>query len=49
MESTGVYWRAIYYLLEDEFECQLFNARHLRHVPGRKSDVQDAEWGCQLI
>jgi transposase len=37
MESTGVYWRAIYYLLEDEFECQLFNARHLRHVPGRKS------------
>ena len=49
MESTGVYCRAIYYLLEDEFECQLFNARHLRHVPGRKSDVQDAEWGCQLI
>jgi transposase len=49
MESTGVYWRAIYYLLEDEFECQLFNARHLRHVPGRKSDVQDAEWGCRLI
>src|SRR5450755_3580355 len=41
MESTGVYWRAIYYLLEDEFECQLFNARHLRHVPGRKSDVQE--------
>jgi transposase len=49
MESTGVYWRAIYYLLEDEFACRLFNARHLRHVPGRKSDVQDAEWGCQLI
>jgi transposase len=49
MESTGVYWRAIYYLLEDEFECRLYNARHLRHVPGRKSDVQDAEWGCQLI
>jgi transposase len=49
MESTGVYWRAVFFLLEDEFECQLFNARHLRHVPGRKSDVQDAEWGCQLI
>jgi transposase len=32
MESTGVYWRAAFYLLEDEFECQLFNARHLRHV-----------------
>ena len=39
----------VFYLLEDEFEGQLFNARHLRHVPGRKSDVQDAEWGCQLI
>ena len=49
MESTGAYWRAVFYLLEDEFECQLFNARHLRHVPGRKSDVQDAEWGCQLL
>jgi transposase len=36
-------------LLEDEFECRLYNAAHLRHVPGRKSDVQDAEWGCQLI
>jgi transposase len=49
MESTGVYWRPVFYLLEDEFQCRLFNARHLRHVPGRKSDVQDAEWGCQLI
>jgi len=49
MESTGVYWRAIFYLLEDEFVCRLYNARHLRHVPGRKSDVQDAEWGCQPI
>jgi transposase len=49
MESTGVYWRAVFFLLEDEFECRLFTARHLRHVPGRKSDVQDAEWGCQLL
>jgi len=49
MESTGVYWRPAFYLLEDEFECRLYNARHLRHVPGRKSDVQDAEWGCQLV
>ena len=49
MESTGVYWRAVFYLLEDEFDCRLYNARHLRHVPGRKSDVQDAEWGCQLV
>jgi len=49
MESTGVYWRPLFYLLEDEFDCRLYNARHLRHVPGRKSDMQDAEWGCQLI
>jgi transposase len=45
MESTGVYWRPVFYLLEDEFECQLFNARHLRHVPGRKSDVQRCRMG----
>jgi len=49
MEATGVYWRAVFYLLEDEFDCRLYNAAHLRHVPGRKSDVQDAEWGCQLV
>jgi len=49
MEATGVYWRAVFFLLEDEFDCRLYNARHLRHVPGRKSDVQDAEWGCQLV
>ena len=49
MESTGVSWRAAFYVLEDEFECRLYNARQLRHVPGRKSDLQDAEWGCQLV
>jgi transposase len=49
MESTGVYWRPVFYLLEDEFECRLYNARHLHHVPGRKSDVQDAESGCRLV
>jgi transposase len=49
MESTGVYWRAVYYLLEDHMECWLLNAQHLRHVPGRKSDVRDAEWICQLL
>jgi transposase len=49
MESTGVYWRPVYYLLEDHFECWLLNARHLRNVPGRKTDVQDAAWICQLV
>jgi transposase len=49
MESTGVYWRPIYYLLEDHMECWLLNAQHLRNVPGRKTDVKDAEWICQLV
>jgi transposase len=42
MEATGVYWKPVYYLLEDDFELWLLNARHLKNVPGRKTDVQDA-------
>jgi transposase len=49
MESTGCYWKPVYYLLEDEFECELLNAQHLRNVPGRKTDMADAEWICQLV
>jgi transposase len=49
MASTGVYWRAVYYLLEDHMECWLLNAQHLRNVPGRKTDVKDAEWICQMV
>jgi len=49
MEATGVYWKPIYYMLEDDFELWLLNAEHLRHVPGRKTDVKDAEWICQLV
>ena len=49
MESTGVYWKPIYYLLEADLECWLLNAQHLRNVPGRKTDVADAEWICQLV
>jgi transposase len=49
MESTGIYWRPVYYLLEDHMECWLLNAQHLRNVPGRKTDVRDAEWICQLV
>ena len=49
MESTGVYWKPIYYVLEDALECWLLNARHLRNVPGRKTDVKDAEWLAELL
>lgn len=48
MEATGVYWKPVYYVLEDTVECRLFNARHLRNVPGRKTDVADAAWIAQL-
>jgi transposase len=48
MEATGVYWKAPWAILEDEFECMLVNARHVKQVPGRKTDVADAAWLCQL-
>ena len=48
MEATGVYWKAPWAILEDEFECLLVNARHVRQVPGRKTDVSDAAWLCRL-
>lgn len=49
MEATGVYWKPVWHLLEDEFECLLVNARDVKHVPGRKTDVSDAQWLCQLL
>jgi transposase len=49
MESTGVYWRPLYYLLEDDFTLTLVNMKHLTHVPGRKSDVRDSDWLAQLL
>ncbi len=48
MEATGVYWKPIWAVLEDSFDCMLVNARHVKQVPGRKTDVKDAEWLCQL-
>jgi transposase len=42
MEATGVYWKSVYYMLEDDFECWLLSAGHLKNVPGRKTDVKDA-------
>ncbi len=49
MEATGVYWKPVFYVLENAMECQLLNARHLRNVPGRKTDVADADWICKMV
>jgi len=49
MEATGDYWKPFYYLLEDSgFELLLVNARHVKNLPGRKTDVSDATWLAQL-
>jgi transposase len=49
MESTGVYWRPVFYVLEEAFTCLLANAAHIARVPGRKTDVQDCQWIAQLL
>ena len=49
MESTGVYWKPIWHILEGRLELMLVNARHIKQVPGRKTDVKDAEWIAQLL
>ena len=48
-EATGVYWKTVFEALEPRFECWLLNAHHLHNVPGRKTDVADSEWICQLV
>jgi transposase len=49
MESTGVYWKPVWNLLEGQFAILLVNAQHVKQVPGRKTDVKDAEWIAQLL
>jgi len=49
MESTGVYWRPVYAVLEGQMPVLLVNARHVKAVPGRKTDVKDCEWLAQLL
>ena len=49
MESTGVYWKPVFHILEGHFEVMLVNAHHIKRVPGRKTDVKDAEWIAQLL
>ena len=49
MESTGVFWQPVWNLLEDRFELMLVNARHVKQVPGRKTDVSDCQWVGELL
>jgi transposase len=49
MESTGVYWKPLWNLLEDQFALLLVNARHVKAVPGRKTDIRDCEWLADLL
>src|SRR5260370_1381577 len=49
MESTGVYWKPIWNILETRFQMLLVNARHIKQVPGCKTDVKDSEWIAELL
>ena len=49
MESTGIYWRPVFNLLEEDFTVLLVNAAHIKAVPGRKTDVKDCEWIADLL
>jgi transposase len=49
MESTGVYWKPVWNLLEGRLELMLVNARDIKHVPGRKTDVKDSQWIAQVL
>jgi len=49
MESTGEFWKPVWNILEGSFELLLVNAQHIKRVPGRKTDVQDAEWLAELL
>src|SRR5438876_2223825 len=49
MESTGVYWKPVYNILEGHLELLVVNAQHMKAVPGRKTDIKDAEWIAELL
>ncbi len=49
MESTGIYWKPVYAVLEDSFDLIVGNAHHIKNVPGRKTDVKDSEWIAHLL
>lgn len=49
MESTGVYWKPVHNILEADFEVVLVNARHIKNVPGKKTDQKDSQWIAKLL
>ena len=49
MESTGEYWKPVYWVLEEAFQVLLVNAAHIKNVPGRKTDAKDGTWIAQLL
>ena len=49
LESTGIYWRPIFNLLEERYEIVLVNAQHMHAIPGHKTDVKDSEWIADLL
>ncbi len=49
MESTGVYWKPVFHILEGRFEVMVVNAHHVKNVPGRKTDVKDADWISEML
>lgn len=49
MESTGVYWKPVYNVMEEDFEVILVNARHIKNVPGHKTDKKDSKWIAKLL
>ena len=49
MESTSTYWKPLFYCLEQQMECWLINAAHIKALPGRKTDVRDAKWIAMLL
>jgi len=49
MESTGIYWRPVHNVLEGALRVVLVNARDIKNVPGRKTDIGDSKWACRIV
>jgi len=49
IESTGIYWKPVFNILGEDFDLMLVNAKHVKNVPGRKTDIKDSVWLCKLL